>query len=77
MLYEEFMNIYLPFLVCSFTDNSADFNNSVIWNWDDVALNVYKSVLPLQEQNNNIDEGRGTELPIPNSHTSESQTRNL
>ncbi|XP_071576877.1 uncharacterized protein [Temnothorax nylanderi] len=55
-------------------DNSADFNNSA-WDWDDIALNVYKSVLPLQKQNNDVDERRDTELPIPNCCTSEDANR--
>ncbi|XP_077275968.1 uncharacterized protein LOC143904872 [Temnothorax americanus] len=49
-------------------DNSADFNNSA-WNLDDIALNVYKSVRPLQEQNNDVDKRRDTELPIPTCRT--------
>lgn len=75
MLYKKFMHMYSISDLSFFTDNNVDFNinfnnNSVIWNWEDLTLNVYKSVLPLQEQNNNTDKIKDSVLPILNSRTS-------
>lgn len=69
------MHMYSISDLSFFTDNNVDFNinfnnNSVIWNWEDLTLNVYKSVLPLQEQNNNTDKIKDSVLPILNSRTS-------